>query len=339
MNLRKKWFISGLLILTGLVLCLLYLPQSTPADAQESGGVALVDQATYRTWYNIGSKVIRPEAATALGLPNAIFDNTVDTIYANSIAVADLRNGTLPYRDGASFVAPFSALASPVDGLDTHGDLAFTAVMVKDSVAYADTGGWGFEAFAPDGTALTDLRQACVDCHTANASGSDLVFTTSLAPRRNQEAYAASDNGVFLPPDYRSTMYHNSTKFISPEAATAIGLPAEIFGNTVSEVFVNRTGRAFLIDGSRPFPAGTLFVADFHALAEPVPGLKALGDEAFTAVMLKRAAGEGDDASTGDWAFEAFDASGNPLSDLRSACIGCHASQAANDFVFTAATQ
>ncbi|MBC7810417.1 MAG: cytochrome P460 family protein, partial [Burkholderiales bacterium] len=61
----------------------------------------------------------------------------------------------------------------------------------------------------------------------------------------------------------------------------------------------------------------------------------AQGDLAFTAVMLK--AVPGDDPSTGDWRFEAFGPDGTPLSDLRPACISCHATQGANDFVFSGA--
>ena len=52
-------------------------------------------------------------------------------------------------------------------------------------------------------------------------------------------------------------------------------------------------------------------------------------------VMLKGPAGTGDDPSTGDWRFEAFDPNGAPLSSLRPACVSCHATKAANDFVFS----
>jgi mono/diheme cytochrome c family protein len=335
MKLRKQWILSSVIVLAGLVLCLAYLPKTGRVDAQGSGvSVKLPSASIYRNWYYLGSKSIRPEGATAIGLPAEIFGNTFDAVYANDVAIQNLRNGTLPYSDGAMFVATFSTLASPVDGLDTHGNLAFTAVMVKDSAAWADTGGWGFEAFAPDGTALTDLRQACVDCHIANAAGSDLVFS-KLPAGRPAEVYPASDNGVFLPPNYRTGYYHVGTKFIRPAAATALALPNAIFDNTVSSVYANRIAWALVVDGARPFPPGTMFVADFHTLAEPVPGLAVEGDLAFTAVMIKKAAGQGDDPSTGDWAFEAFAPDGSPLSDLRSACIGCHASQASNDYVFT----
>lgn len=288
--------------------------------------------ADYRWWYHVGSKSIQPAAAEALGLPADIFGNTFDSVFANTIALNDLRSGNRPFRDGAMFVSPFFRLEHPVEGLDSTGDLLFTAVMLKDSDHFAETGGWGFEAFAPDGTRLTDLRQACVDCHTAQASENDLVFST--LSERSVSAVPASDNGVFLPPDYRQ-LYWRGTKVIRPEAATALGLAPEVFGNTVSSVYANEQAVGALRSESRPFPIGALFVADFHQAAFPIDGLAAAGDQAFTAVMLKGEPGTGDSEKTGDWRFEAFGADGKPLSDLRSACIDCHAGQAANDFVFT----
>lgn len=328
---RKASLVLGLFGLMSIAVAILML-QLAPVAAQD--GAPLVPlPADYRAWFHVGSKSIRPDGATAAGLPPEIFGNTMDAVYANTVALNDLRSGNRPFRDGAAFVAPFYALNALADGgVDAFGGLAFTAVMVKDSQAYASTGGWGFEAFGPDGSRLTDLRQACVDCHTANAAGNDLVFST-LA-ERSPEAFPASDNGVYVPPAYRS-MFHVGTKFIRPTGAEALGLPVEIFGNTVSDVYADVTALAALRSGTRPFPVGSLFVADFHALLTAAPGLDAAGDTAFTAVMIKVGQGQGDDPSTGDWRFEAFGPDGTALSDLRGACISCHASQSANDFVFT----
>jgi mono/diheme cytochrome c family protein len=332
MNRSKKLsLVLGLLGFVSIVASIVLL-QFAPVVAQDSGP-QVPWPADFRYWFHVGSKSIRPEGAEAAGLPSAIFGNTMDAVYANTVALNDLRTGNRPFRDGATFVAPFYALNPLADGgVDVFGDLAFTAVMVKDSTAFASTGGWGFEAFAPDGTRLVDLRQACVDCHTANAAGNDLVFST--LSERAIDAVPASDNGVFLPPDYRS-MFHIGTKFIRPAGAEAIGLPVEIFGNTTSDVYADRVALGALRSGTRPFPAGSLFVADFHSLVTAAPGLDAFGNLAFTAVMIKAGAGQGDDPSTGDWRFEAFGPDGTALSDLRGACISCHASQSANDFVFT----
>jgi hypothetical protein len=319
------------LLSVSLVLMMLFAMHLSSVVAQSDTGVALPND--YRFWYHVGSKSISPEAATAIGLPAEVFGNTFDAVFANTVALNDLRNGTRPFRDGASFVAPFFKLNHPVEGLDTMGDLAFTAVMVKDSVKYAESGGWGFEAFGPDRQPITALQTSCFACHQANASENDFVF--SVLNERAVAAVPASDNGVFLPPDYRNKLYFRSATVIRPDAATAIGLPAEIFGNTFDSIYLNNAALNALSSETRPFPVGSLFVADFHQAAFPVEGLAAFGDDGFTAVMLKGPAGTGDDPSTGDWRFEAFAPDGTPLSDLRPACVACHAAQSANDFVFS----
>ncbi|MBZ0283873.1 MAG: cytochrome P460 family protein [Anaerolineae bacterium] len=322
---------SLILAFAGLVCVVFGLSflHSGTVRAYHEGGPDL--PADYRYWYHVGSKSITPEGATAIGLPAEIFGNSFDAVFANTVALNDLRSNTRPFRDGAVFVAPFFKLENPVAGLDAPGTLLFTAVMEKDSEHFAETNGWGFEAFAPDGTRLTDLRQACVDCHNSQEAN-DFVF--SSLSERNVSAVPASDNGVFLPTDYRE-LYWRGSKVIRPDAATAIGLPAEIFGNTFDSVYMNSEGLTALRSEVRPFPVGSLFVAEFHAAAYPVEGLAAQGDLAFTAVMLKGAPGTGDDASTGDWKFEAFGPDGTPLKDLRPACISCHAGQSGNDFVFS----
>jgi|GEM_PF-606111 len=298
--------------------------------AQGAVGVEL--PTDYRFWFHVRSTSITEQAATTLQMPG-LFANTFDAIYANEIALNDIRSGNRPFRDGASFVAPFYRLEHPVAGLDAQGDLVFTAVMLKDSQAYADTFGWGFEVFAPDGTVMTDAVWDCAGCHASQAAN-DYVFST--VTERTPSAVAASSNGVYLPPAYRS-MYFRGSKVIRPDAATALGLPPEIFGNTIDAVYLNREALQALRQEVRPFPVGSLIVADFHTAAFPIEGLAAFGDPAFSAVMLKTAPGTGDDPSTGDWRFAAFAPDGTSLEELRPACIACHAPQAANDFVFTGA--
>ncbi len=322
---------SLILTVIGLacILLSLFMLQFGAAAAQDSGGVAL--PSDFRYWFHIGSKSITAAGAKAAGLPDTVFGNTFDAVFANSVALNDMRSKNTPYRDGAVFVAAFYKLENPVAGLDAPGDLAFTAVMEKDSKAYASTGGWGFDAFAPDGTRITDLHDTCFACHQSQ-SKTDFVFST--LSERTPSAFPASDNGVFVPPAYRS-MYWRGSKVIRPDAATALGLPTNIFGDTFDSVYANTEAVQALSSETRPFPVGTLFVADFHKAAYPIDGLAGFGDEAFTAVMLKGAPGTGDDKSTGDWKFEAFGPDGTPLKDLRGACISCHATKSANDYVFT----
>lgn len=135
MNRSKK--LSLLLGLLGLVsiLAAIIMLQVGPVVAQD-GGALVPWPADFRYWFHVGSKSIRPEGAEAVGLPAAIFGNTMDAVYANTVALNDLRSGNRPFRDGAAFVAPFYALNPLADGgVDVFGDLAFTAVMVKDSAA------------------------------------------------------------------------------------------------------------------------------------------------------------------------------------------------------------
>ncbi len=322
----------GLMALgVGLVVLGMLALQLATVTAQDGGDSPALPN-DYRFWYHVGSKSITADGAAALGLPVEVFGETFDSVFANVVALNDLRNNTRPYRDGAVFVAPFFKLTHPADGLDQPGDLAFVAVMEKDSARYADTGGWGFAVYGPDKQEIASLKPSCFACHQSQEAN-DFVFST--LNEREIHAVPASDNGVFLPPDYRNKLYWRSATVITSAGATAIGLPAEIFGNTFDSVYMNNAALRALATETRPFPVGSLLVADFHQLATPVDGIAAEGGEGFTAVMLKGLAGTGDDPSTGDWRFEAFDAAGAPLSQLRSACVSCHATKASNDFVFS----
>ncbi len=315
-----------------LVLMMLLAMQMSAVSAQSASGSGVPLPNDYRFWYHVGSKSISGSAATAIGLPASVFGDTFDAVFANEVALNDMRNKHLPFRDGAEFAAPFFKLTHAVDGLDQPGDLAFVAVMEKDSQKFASTGGWGFAVYGPDQQEITSLESSCFTCHQSKKD-SDFVFST--INDRQVLAVPASNNGVFLPPDYQNKLYWRSASVIRPNAATALGLPADIFGNTTDSIYMNNAALNALGSETRPFPVGSLFVADFHKAAFPVDGLGAEGDLAFTAVMLKGPAGTGDDKSTGDWRFEAFAPDGTPLTQLRGACISCHATKAANDFVFS----
>jgi hypothetical protein len=329
MNRRRTGIFLTVLGLIWMIAAGFLLQVSTAAGQNSEPNVPF--PTDYRFWYHVGSKSITTEGAKAIGLAEDLFGNTFDAVFANTIALNDLRNGTRPFRDGASFAAPFFQLIHPVEGLDAMGDLKFLAVMTKDSQHFADTGGWGFEAFAQDGGVIQGANQGCFGCHESQQAN-DFVF--SALTEREFTAVPASDNGVFLPTNYPAS-YFVGAKVIRPDAASAIGLPPDIFGNTFSVVYANPDARKALAQEVRPFPQGSLFMADFHQAAFPVAGLAAYGNEAFTAVMLKGAPGTGDSPKTGDWRFEAFAPDGTPLKQLRSACIDCHAAQEKNDFVFT----
>lgn len=330
---KRNWLhMTSILLGATLILLMVFAVHLSAVTAYHEGRPPLPND--YRNWFHVGSKSITTEAAEALGLPD-VFAETFDAVFANPVALNDLRSGNRPFREGASFVAPFYRLEHPVEGLDATGELVFVAVMLKDSEHFAETGGWGFAVYGPDRQPLPGLGDGCFACHEAQAAENDFIFSTLT--ERAISAVPASDNGVFLPPDYRQ-MFWRGAKVIRPEAATAIGLPAEIFGNTFDSIYLNPAAVRALGTETRPFPVGSLFVADFHQATFPIEGLAAEGADGFTAVMLKGAPGTGDDPSTGDWRFEAFGADGTPLSELRPACISCHAAQSANDYVFSGAS-
>lgn len=337
---RKPGVWLGLLGIVCIVLSILML-QIMPAVAKGEGTVKLPNDIAY--WFHNHTQIIRKEAAEALKLDVKTFGDTYYDTYMNTIALNDIRSGTRPFRDGASFVIPFHDIANPVADLETDGNLRFTAVMVKDSVLYKDTGGWGFEAFTPDGKGITgggtSAKAACFACHEQAVAKNDFVFES--VSERPITAVPASDNGVFLPYAYRGALYHMGSKLIGPKAAAALGFPAGLIDNSFDDVYANPAALDAYNSGTRPWPEGTLFVADFHKVVDPPPvaGLVAEGDIIFTAVMLKAGPGQGDDPSTGDWKFEAFDGAGKPLKDIRSACISCHASQKDNDFAFSKKVQ
>ena len=110
--------------------------------------------------------------------------NDLRAILGNDVAIKAYREGKLPFPDGAIIARlawkytpseennkAFGRYQSFVAGPPT--DVQF---MVKDSIKYATTGGWGFAQFKddkPDGKA--DLK-TCFPCHTP-AKARDFVFT------------------------------------------------------------------------------------------------------------------------------------------------------------------
>ena len=82
------------------------------------------------------------------------------------------------YNDGAVFV--FDLLSyTEADFSLQEGDRKLIGVMHKDQGNYAETGGWGFEAFAGDSKTKRIVKDAgigCFSCHT-EVKENDYVFT------------------------------------------------------------------------------------------------------------------------------------------------------------------
>lgn len=108
-------------------------------------------------------------------------------IYANKKAIEGYRAlnaagpGNVTFKEGSVMVFDLWQTADVVSGgkvVVENARLA-VAVMEKNSLKYAATGGWGFQVFDPvTKKPLLDAgaQAACFSCHTA-AAGSDFVFS------------------------------------------------------------------------------------------------------------------------------------------------------------------
>jgi Cytochrome P460 len=116
----------------------------------------------YRHWQHVKSMLIEP------GHPLAGLVEGLHHIYANPKAMAGYSTGH--YANGAIIVLD---LLTPVqaDKALTEGARKAVIVMVRDSKAYASTGGWGFEVFAGDSKTDRQIGEAantkCFACHEA----------------------------------------------------------------------------------------------------------------------------------------------------------------------------
>src|ERR1700675_3587828 len=126
----------------------------------------------YRDWRWISS------AHEAGGL------NSIGAVLGNDVAIKAYRDGKLPFPDGTIIAALHYRFVPSEENNKAFGQTqSFVAgdptnvqFMVKDSKAYASTGGWGFGHFSQDGTPGGGaLLETCSPCH-AKASR-DSVFT------------------------------------------------------------------------------------------------------------------------------------------------------------------
>jgi hypothetical protein len=110
----------------------------------------------------------------------------IRAVLGNDVAIKAYREGTRPFPDGSIIARlawayvpseennkAFGKTQSFVAGAPKNG----VQFMVKDSVKYASTGGWGYSQF-DDGKPFTDQAalQRCFTCHQA-FKNRDFVFT------------------------------------------------------------------------------------------------------------------------------------------------------------------
>jgi len=111
--------------------------------------------------------------------------NSLGAVLGNDVAIKAYREGTLPYPDGTIIAALHYSHAPSEENNRifgraqsfTPGSPTNTQFMVKDSIKYAATGGWGFGHFSADGKPGAEaLMKTCFPCH-AQEKARDLVFT------------------------------------------------------------------------------------------------------------------------------------------------------------------
>jgi Cytochrome P460 len=110
--------------------------------------------------------------------------HSIGALLANDVAFKAFHDGTLPFPDGSILAALHYTHTASAENDKVFGDpQSFVAgaptniqFMVKDSIKYASTGGWGYSHFDKDGKPGTEAAlKSCAPCH-ANASR-DHVFT------------------------------------------------------------------------------------------------------------------------------------------------------------------
>lgn len=123
----------------------------------------------YRMWTHIKTKLVGP------GNPNFKTNGGYHHIYANPIAMQGYASGYFP--DGSVLI--FDVLDIKEQAGNTQEAVRKRIdVMVKDSLKYSSTGGWGYGEFNGDSHTqiLTPtLQTQCYNCH---AQRENFVFST-----------------------------------------------------------------------------------------------------------------------------------------------------------------
>jgi hypothetical protein len=111
-------------------------------------------------------------------------NNDLRAVLGNDVAIKAYREGKLPFPDGAIIARlAWSYVPSEENNKAFGRAQSFVAgapiniqFMVKDSLKYATTGGWGFAQFKDGKPADEAPLRTCFPCHQP-AKAEDLVFT------------------------------------------------------------------------------------------------------------------------------------------------------------------
>ena len=167
---RMVFGLAAVAALAGAVAAM--APALGQADGEAAPIFGIKQPAGYRDW-----RVI------AVAREKGTLDD-LRAILGNDVAIKAYREGKLPLPDGAIIARlawsfdplpesekAFGHAQSFVAGAPKNG----VQFMVKDSVKYASTGGWGFAQFDDGKPADEAMHSACFPCHEIVKSR-DLIF-------------------------------------------------------------------------------------------------------------------------------------------------------------------
>ena len=115
----------------------------------------------YRSWFHVKSMLIEE------GHPLSTDFGGLHHIYANDAALAGYRSGR--FGDGAALVFDLLDVTRTDDHAVVEGGRKFVAVMLYDAQRFAETDGWGYEAWAGGDPARpvvgAEGMMGCHGCH------------------------------------------------------------------------------------------------------------------------------------------------------------------------------
>jgi hypothetical protein len=116
--------------------------------------------AGYRNWTHIKTMITGSGTPTHTGFHH---------IYANDKAIAGYKTGV--FGDGSVIVFDVLESVSQANADVVEGKRKLIDVMLKDSVKYKATGGWGFEEFPQNSQTERKIRglaeKVCFSCHSS----------------------------------------------------------------------------------------------------------------------------------------------------------------------------
>ena len=167
---RTAYLLGAVVALTSVLFYMAHASGNADEEADPIFGIKI--PPGYRDWRVIS--VAHEEGS----------NNDLRAVLGNDVAIKAYREGKLPYPDGTIIARLAWNYVSSEQNNKVFGRAqSFVAgapinvqFMVKDSVKYAATGGWGFAQFKDGKPADEALLKTCFSCHEP-AKARDYVFT------------------------------------------------------------------------------------------------------------------------------------------------------------------